>query len=101
MTTVTLKGNPFQIFGVLPSAGESAPDFSLVKTDLSVARRDDFKGKKTILNIFPSLDTAVCAASVRKFNAEAAKLPGVNIVCVSKDLPFAHSRFCTTEGIET
>lgn len=100
MTTVTLKGNPFQIFGVLPSAGESAPDFSLVKTDLSVARRDDFKGKKTILNIFPSLDTAVCAASVRKFNAEAAKLPGVNIVCVSKDLPFAHSRFCTTEGIE-
>ena len=100
MTTVTLKGNPFQIFGVLPATGESAPDFSLVKTDLSVARRDDFKGKKTILNIFPSLDTAVCAASVRKFNAEAAGLPGVNIVCVSKDLPFAHSRFCTTEGIE-
>lgn len=100
MTTVTLKGNPFQIFGALPAAGSVAPDFSLVKTDLSVAHRDDFKGKKTILNIFPSLDTAVCAASVRKFNAEAANIPGVNIVCVSKDLPFAHSRFCTTEGIE-
>lgn len=100
MTTVTLKGNPFQIFGALPEAGTVAPDFSLVKTDLSVAQRDDFKGKKTILNIFPSLDTSVCAASVRKFNAEAANIPGVNIVCVSKDLPFAHSRFCTTEGIE-
>lgn len=100
MTTVTLKGNPFQIFGTLPSTGAAAPDFSLVKTDLSVACLEDFKGKKTILNIFPSLDTAVCAASVRKFNAEAAKIPGVSIVCVSKDLPFAHSRFCTTEGIE-
>jgi thioredoxin-dependent peroxiredoxin len=100
MATVTLKGNPFSIYGELPVKGTSAPDFTLVKTDLSELTLTSLKGKKVILNIFPSLDTSVCAASVRRFNKEASGLKNAVVVCVSKDLPFAHSRFCTTEGLE-
>lgn len=100
MATVKLKGNPVNTFGELPVVGSKAPAFELVKSDLSTLKNEDLTGKKVILNIFPSLDTSVCAASVRRFNMEAAKLPGTVVVCVSKDLPFAHSRFCVTEGIE-
>ncbi len=100
MATTAFKGTPVNIYGALPVNGSQAPDFELVKTDLSDLTLADLKGKKVVLNIFPSLDTAVCAASVRRFNVEAAKLPGTVVVCISKDLPFAHSRFCTTEGIQ-
>ena len=99
MATVTLKGNHIHTIGELPAIGSQAPDFTLVKNDLSDISSSDFKGKKVVLNIFPSLDTAVCAVSVRRFNVEASKLPDTVVVCISKDLPFAHSRFCTTEGI--
>lgn len=100
MAKITLKGNPFNTVGNLPAAGSQAPTFSLVKSDLSPLTPNDLKGKKVVLNIFPSLDTDVCAASVRKFNDEAGKLHNTVVVCVSMDLPFAHKRFCTTEGIE-
>lgn len=99
MAKLNLKGNPINTIGELPAVGSQAPDFDLVKNDLSDIKLTDFKGKKVVLNIFPSLDTAVCAASVRRFNVEAAKMDNTVVVCVSKDLPFAHTRFCTTEGI--
>jgi len=100
MAKITLKGNSIQTAGNLPAIGSQAPDFKLTKTDLSDASLKDFAGKKVILNIFPSLDTSVCAASVRKFNSEAEKLPNTVVLCVSRDLPFAHGRFCTTEGLK-
>ena len=100
MAKITLKGNSIQTAGNLPAIGSQAPEFKLTKTDLSDASLKDFSGKKVILNIFPSLDTSVCAASVRKFNSEAEKLPNAVVLCVSRDLPFAHSRFCTTEGLK-
>ncbi|MGR0279986.1 thiol peroxidase [Marinomonas dokdonensis] len=100
MATVTLKGTPFETVGSLPAVGSSAPDFELVKTDLSVATLADFAGKKLVLNIFPSIDTPTCATSVRKFNESAAALKDVNVVCVSADLPFAAARFCGAEGID-
>lgn len=100
MATITLKGNPIHTAGNLPEVGAKAPDFKLKKTDLSEATLADYKGKRVVLNIFPSLDTAVCAASVRKFNAEAEKLDNTAVLCISLDLPFAHSRFCTTEGLD-
>jgi thioredoxin-dependent peroxiredoxin len=100
MATITFKGNAINTAGVLPVKGSPAPAFKLVKTDLSDVTLNDFKGKKLVLNIFPSLDTSVCAASVRKFNAEAEKLPNTVVLCISRDLPFAHSRFCTTEGLK-
>ena len=100
MAKITLKGNSINTAGNLPSIGSMAPDFNLTKTDLSNVSLKDFSGKKIVLNIFPSLDTSVCAASVRKFNAEAEKLPNVTVLCISKDLPFAHNRFCTTEGLK-
>lgn len=99
MTKITLKGNPVNTVGNLPEAGSSAPEFELTKTDLSDAKLSDFKGKKVILNIFPSLDTSVCASSVRRFNAEAEKLENSVVLCVSRDLPFAHNRFCSVEGL--
>jgi thioredoxin-dependent peroxiredoxin len=99
MATVNFKGNPNHTIGELPLVGSQAPDFTLVKNDLSDISLANFKGKKVVLNIFPSLDTAICAASVRRFNVEAAKLPNTTVICISKDLPFAHTRFCTTEGI--
>jgi len=99
MATIALKGNPIHTIGFLPEKGKPAPGFLLTKTDLSDISLSGFHGKKIVLNIFPSLDTAVCATSVRKFNAEAEKFPGTVVLCVSKDLPFAHSRFCAAEGL--
>lgn len=100
MAQITFKGNPVHTAGSLPGIGSYAPDFTLVKSDLSTVSPGDFKGKRIILNIFPSLDTAVCAMSVRRFNAEAVKFPGTAVLCISKDLPFAHKRFCAAEGLE-
>ena len=100
MTTTKFKGTPVHIDGEFITAGAEAPAFELVKSDLSPLRLSDLKGKRVVLNIFPSLDTSVCATSVRKFNKLAASLPDTVVVAVSKDLPFAHARFCTTEGIE-
>ena len=99
MAKITLKGNPINTSGNLPSKGSKAPDFKLVKSDLGNLSLSDLKGKKLILNIFPSLDTSVCATSVRKFNQLAAGRTNVMVLAISKDLPFAHGRFCTTEGI--
>lgn len=100
MASITLQGNPINTTGNLPENGAKAPDFKLVKSDLSSLSLDDLKGKKVVLNIFPSLDTGVCAASVRQFNSAASKLENTVVVCVSKDLPFAHSRFCVAEGLK-
>jgi thiol peroxidase len=100
MATVNFKGNPVQTIGDLPKVGSEAPDFSLVKNNLADVSLSEFKGKRVILNIFPSLDTGVCAASVRRFNKEAAGLSNTVVLCISKDLPFAHTRFCVAEGIE-
>jgi thioredoxin-dependent peroxiredoxin len=99
MSTINLKGNPIHTAGILPQPGNAAHDFLLTKTDLSDVSLSAFAGKRILLNIFPSLDTAVCAASVRKFNAEAEKLPDTVVLCISRDLPFAHARFCTVEGL--
>ncbi len=100
MAKITLQGNTINTKGNLPEVGSKAPDFSLTGTDLSSSSLSDFGGKKLVLNIFPSLDTGICAASVRKFNEEAAGLENVEVLCISKDLPFAHGRFCETEGID-
>ncbi|MCX2678711.1 thiol peroxidase [Galbibacter sp. EGI 63066] len=100
MATVTLKGNQIHTSGELPQKGSTAPDFSLVKTDLSATSLSDYKGSKVILNIFPSVDTGTCATSVRTFNKEASKLGNTKVLCVSRDLPFALGRFCGAEGLE-
>ena len=100
MTTVTFKGTPVQLSGDLPKVGEKAPKFGGVKGDLSTLKLPELEGKRVVLNIFPSLDTPVCAASVRRFNKEASSLENTVVLCLSKDLPFAQSRFCTTEGLE-
>lgn len=100
MSQVTLGGQPQNTIGNLPSVNTKAPAFTLVKQDLSELSLSDHKGKNVILNIFPSLDTATCAASVRRFNKEAANLPNTVVLAISADLPFAAGRFCTTEGIE-
>lgn len=100
MATVTLKGNAINTAGELPGVNQKAPDFSLVKSDLSSASLQDFKGKKVVLNIFPSVDTGTCAASVRKFNREASALENTAVLCVSRDLPFAQARFCGAEGLD-
>ena len=100
MATTTFKGQPIKIIGELIKVGSIAPDFQLVKTDLSSFSLKELSGKNVILNIFPSLDTSVCAASVRKFNKLATGLSDTVVLAISKDLPFAHTRFCTTEGIE-
>ena len=99
MATITLKGNPITTSGNLPAVGSAAPAFSLVKTDLSSVTNADVRGQRVMLNIFPSVDTPTCATSVRKFNVEAAKLANTLVLCVSKDLPFAHKRFCGAEGL--
>lgn len=100
MSAITFKGSKVNTIGELPSVGSKALDFILVKNDLSEISLSDFKGKNIVLNIFPSLDTGVCAASVRKFNKEAAGMANTVILAVSADLPFASARFCTTEGID-
>jgi thiol peroxidase len=100
MANITLKGNPIHTVGELPAVGATAPAFRLVRTDLAEVALADLAGKHVVLNVFPSVDTAVCAMSVRKFNEQAAGLPDTVVVCVSKDLPFALKRFCGAEGIE-
>ncbi|MDR0421616.1 MAG: thiol peroxidase [Proteiniphilum sp.] len=99
MANITFKSKPVHTVGELPGKGTAAPDFVLVRSDLSEARLSDFKGRYTVLNIFPSLDTGVCAASVRRFNREAASLKNTAVLCISADLPFAAGRFCSAEGI--
>lgn len=100
MATTAFKGNSVQTSGDIPAVGTVAPDFTLTKSDLSDLSSDSLGGSgKTVLNIFPSIDTGVCATSVRTFNQKAAELEGAQVVCVSADLPFALSRFCGAEGI--
>lgn len=98
--TTKFKGNAVQLDGTLIAKGNTAPQISLVKNDLSNFTLDDCKGKRVIMNIFPSIDTGVCATSVRKFNQFAASLPDTIVLCISRDLPFAQGRFCAAEGIE-
>ena len=100
MANITLQGNEIHTSGNLPELGTVAPDFTLVAEDLSEKTLSDFAGKKVVLNIFPSIDTGVCAASARKFNEEASALDNTVVVNVSKDLPFALGRFCASEGLE-
>lgn len=99
MAQITLRGNPINTIGELPTVGSTAPEFALTGTDLGTVTSAQFRGKPLLLNIFPSVDTPVCATSVRTFN-ERAGASGVSVVCVSKDLPFAQNRFCGAEGIE-
>jgi thioredoxin-dependent peroxiredoxin len=100
MATVTLGGNPIHTNGELPKTGTKAPEFKLVKTDLSMATLADFAGSNVVLNIFPSIDTGTCATSVRTFNAKASALANTKVLCISRDLPFAQKRFCGAEGLE-
>lgn len=99
MAKITLKGNPISTGGTLPAVGSAAPDFRLTKNDLSDVSLSSFAGKVKILNIVPSLDTGVCAASARRFNVEAGKLADTVVLTISRDLPFAQKRFCELEGI--
>jgi thiol peroxidase len=100
MATVKFKGSDVQTNGKLPAVGTQAPDFILVGSSLQEIHLSDYKGKRVLLNIFPSLDTGTCAASVRKFNKWVSEKENVVVLCVSKDLPFAQSRFCGAEGLE-
>ena len=99
MAEITLKGNPIHTAGDLPANGTAAPGFSLTDTSLADKSLEDYPGKK-VLNVFPSLDTPVCAVSIREFNQRAAGREGVTVLNISADLPFAHGRFCAAEGIE-
>jgi thioredoxin-dependent peroxiredoxin len=99
MAKLTLKGEPVTSSGNLPAIGSKAPDFKLVKSDLSDVKLSDLKGKKVILSIFPSQETGTCSASIRRFNQIAAGKKNVMVLGISKDLPFAHKRFCESEGI--
>jgi thioredoxin-dependent peroxiredoxin len=101
MAQVTFKGNPVRTAGNLPAVGSAAPDFKVTKSDLVETSLADYKGGKLVLNIFPSIDTPVCATSVRRFNEEASKLPNTTVLCVSRDLPFALKRFCAAEGLNS
>jgi thioredoxin-dependent peroxiredoxin len=98
-TTVTLKGNPFQVAGDLPKPGQQAKPFTLVGKDLADVTLKSYAGKRKVLNIFPSVDTPTCATSVRNFNAKANDKPNTVILCISADLPFAQGRFCGAEGL--
>jgi len=98
--TVTLGGNPIQVGGTLPQVGSTVPAFKLVAKDLSDTTLENFAGKRKVLNIFPSVDTATCATSVRQFNAKASQLKNTVVLCISADLPFAQSRFCGAEGLD-
>ncbi len=100
MATITLGGIEIHTQGDLPAVGSIAPGFTLTKSDFSKGSLSDYKGQKVILNIFPSLDTGICATSIRTFNKEAANLENTTVLCISKDLPTSHYKFCTTEGIE-
>lgn len=100
MSTITFKGNNIETAGTLPAVRSHAPNFTLIKTDLSEVNLDALKGKKVVLNIFPSVDTGICAASARKFNQLASSMENTVVLNVSKDLPFAHKRFCAAEDLE-
>ena len=100
MAQITLKGTPIHTSGDLPKSGATAPAYTLVRTDLSEISSKDLTGQRVVLNIFPSMDTPTCAASVRKFNARANEKPNTTILCVSADLPFAQKRFCAAEGLD-
>lgn len=100
MASITLGGNPTQTNGELPKNGTQSPDFTLLRNDLSQVSLSDYKGQRLILNIFPSVDTGVCATSIRTFNKKAATLDNTKVLCISRDLPFAQARFCGAEGIE-
>lgn len=100
METVYFQGNACHTYGEVPAVGTKAPDFTLVTPELKEVHLGDYAGKKLVLNIFPSLDTAVCAMSVRKFNQKTASHPDTAVLCVSMDLPFAAQRFCSAEGIK-
>jgi thioredoxin-dependent peroxiredoxin len=100
MAQITLQGNQINTVGELPAVGSPAPGFTLTGTDLGEVSSSQFRGKAVLLNIFPSLDTPVCATTVRTFNERAAA-SGVSVLCISKDLPFAQKRFCGAEGIES
>ncbi|GAB4339972.1 MAG: thiol peroxidase [Desulfobulbaceae bacterium] len=100
MARITLQGNPIETSGDLPALNSKAPDFTLTKTDLSESSLSDYAGRAVVLNIFPSIDTPVCAASVRRFNAEASGIGDTVVLCISADLPFAHQRFCEGEGLD-
>lgn len=100
METIYFKGTPIHTYGDIPAVGTQAPEFTLVSNSLEDIHLSDFKGERVVLNVFPSLDTPVCATSVRRFNQEAAALDNTQVICVSMDLPFAQGRFCTAEGID-
>jgi len=97
---ITFKGKAIQTSGDLPKKGKIPPPFTLVKTDLSQTSLGDYPGRRVVLNIFPSLDTPVCATSLRKFNALAGSMRNTTVLCVSADLPFAAQRFCSAEGLD-
>ncbi|MEW6594118.1 MAG: thiol peroxidase [Thermodesulfobacteriota bacterium] len=99
MAQITLQGEPVHTIGSLPEPGTMAPDFLLTRTDLSDVSLRDYQGKRLVLNIFPSIDTSICAMSVRRFNAEISRAANAVCLCVSRDLPFAHARFCGAEGL--
>ena len=99
MANINFKGSPIETTGDLPEVGSSCPAVLLTKTDLSQTDLSEFMGQKVVLNIFPSIDTGICAKSTREFNKRASEMDGAVVVCVSKDLPFAHNRFCEAEGL--
>ena len=100
MANITLGGNPINTVGDLPKIGEQAKDFKLAKADFSITTLTDYKGSKLILNVFPSIETGTCSASVRRFNKEASELENTKVLCISRDLPLALSRYCGAEGLE-
>ena len=101
MATITLGGNPVKTSGEIPKIGSKAPDFQLIKNDLSIVSLADFAGSQIVLNIFPSVDTGTCAASMRQFNQNASQLENTKVLCISRDLPFAQKRFCAAEGLDS
>ena len=100
MSQITINDKKINTYGSLPETGEKAPHFELVRSDLSNAKLKDFKGKRIVMNIFPSIDTNVCATSVKNFNERASKLNNTEILCISRDLPFAQKRFVDDEGLK-
>ncbi|KXI21650.1 thiol peroxidase [Photobacterium sanguinicancri] len=98
--SITFQGNPVSVSGTFPKAGEKAPSFTLCSAELNDFSLESLKGKKVVLNIFPSIDTPVCATSVRTFNEKAVNLENVTVLCISADLPFATGRFCGAEGLD-
>jgi len=99
MATIAFKGGPVKTSGTLPAVGTKSKDFKLTGANLADVSLADYAGKRIVMNIFPSIDTGVCAMSVRRFNAEVEKMKNTVVLCISADLPFAASRFCAAEGL--